>query len=139
MWLRVLFGKLSRHPSITVAPSDVPEGLTDGGSPGTGVGKHTSGSLLGLLLAPLLFQDYLQPPFSEGTSTVGHVRPNVSRGLILFQCPVVWSATDLEAAVRVFFRCHYYVCSTLCAKQISLYNLDSLYLASWQPSRLRSP
>lgn len=57
MWLRVLFGKHGRHPSITVAPSDVPKGLTDGGSPGTGVRKHTPGSLLGSLVAPLLFQD----------------------------------------------------------------------------------
>lgn len=57
MWLRVLFGKHGHHPSITVAPSDVPTGLIDGRSPGTTVGNHTSGSLLGALVAALLFQD----------------------------------------------------------------------------------
>lgn len=112
-WLRVLFGKHGRHPSITMAPSDVPKGLTDGRSPGTAVGNHTTGSLLGALVAPLLLQDYFELPTSEETSSVGHVRSNVPRRLILYQCSVVWSTTNPETAVRVFLRCHYHVCNTL--------------------------
>lgn len=55
MWLRLLFRKHSHHHSLTVAPSDVPKGLTDGGAPGAEVGKHTPGNLVGILAALLLF------------------------------------------------------------------------------------
>lgn len=69
MWLRFLFGKHGSHRSITVPLSDVPNGLTDGRSPGAEVGKYTLGSLLGVLSALLLFIGlvFSQLPTSEGS------------------------------------------------------------------------
>lgn len=115
MWLGFLFGKHGSHHSLSVPPSDVPRGLTDGRSPGTEVGSTHWALCWVPLTALLLFMGlvYSQLSTSEGNRLTGRVRSNVSRGLIVLQCPVAESSAGLEADAKVLFRCHYHFHRTL--------------------------
>lgn len=84
-------------------------------SPGAEVGSTLWALCWVSLTALLLFVGlvYSQLPTSEGNSLTGRVRSNVSRGLIVFQCPVAESSAGIEADVKVLFRCHYHFHSIL--------------------------
>lgn len=115
MWLEFLFGKHGSHHSLSVPPSDVPRGLTDGRSLGAEVGSTHWALCWVPLTALLLFVGlvYSQLSTSEGNRLAGRVRSSVSRGLIVFQCPVAESSASLEADAKVLFRCHYHFYRTL--------------------------